>query len=228
MYDLFFSLTEEDCKKGVIIICRSPSMSKFKLILFDKEGGVRQIEESLKRKQYTTAEMYFVPFDHMQLSELFPLKFFADDKETPVQFHLLDTFENSANIKLEPREHIVCVYGDNWLQDVKYNVKLLVAECRPAVVSAIETVEKKLALKKQEMSTFQTEFVEARKRFQLAVEKLDADTKEIRELLKQREAAYGEFLDIASVKYQNQVVADGQATSPGLFKGLFSSVLGSK
>jgi hypothetical protein len=37
-------LTEKDERDGVMIICRSPSFSKFKLILFDKEGAVRQIE----------------------------------------------------------------------------------------------------------------------------------------------------------------------------------------
>lgn len=201
-------------------------MSKFKLVLFDKEGGVRQIEESSKRKQHTTAEMYFVPFDHMQLSELFPLKFFQEDKETPLQFHLLDTFEPSANIKLEPRTHIFCVYGDNWLQDVKYNLSLSMAECHTPVVSTIETVEKKLAVKKQEMSQFQGEFIEAKKKFELAVEKLDFETKEIRELLKQRESAYEEFLDISNAKYRSQSPVGENQNSTGLFKGLFSSVIG--
>uniref|UniRef100_A0A915HTY3 EB domain-containing protein n=1 Tax=Romanomermis culicivorax TaxID=13658 RepID=A0A915HTY3_ROMCU len=39
-------LNEEQCRQGVLVVCRSYSMSKFKLILFDKEGGVRCIEES--------------------------------------------------------------------------------------------------------------------------------------------------------------------------------------
>lgn len=78
-------LSEEDCQKGCIISCRSPAMSKFKLILFDSLGGVRQIEESIKGKKYTAAEMLFVPFDHLLMSEFFPMKFYMEDKEIPLQ-----------------------------------------------------------------------------------------------------------------------------------------------
>lgn len=31
-------------KNGLMVICRSMQMSKFKLVLFDKEGGVRIIQ----------------------------------------------------------------------------------------------------------------------------------------------------------------------------------------
>jgi len=65
-------------------------MSKFKLILFDREGGVRAIEESQRNSKSTVAEMFFVPFDHMRLMPMFPMKFYAEDKETPLPFHLLD------------------------------------------------------------------------------------------------------------------------------------------
>lgn len=150
-------------------------MSKFKLILFDKEGGVRQIEESAKRgKQFTTAEMYFVPFDHMQMCEFFPMKFFmADDKEVPPMFHLLDTFESGQNLKLEPREHLLAVYGDNWLQSVKFQLKWMVAESNSPPVTTITETEKKLSTKKEEMSQFQNEFMEAKRKYEAAVQRLE-------------------------------------------------------
>jgi hypothetical protein len=50
------------------------------------------LQESKKHKNFTAAELYFVPFDRANLSELFPLKF-MDDRETPIQFHLLDGLE---------------------------------------------------------------------------------------------------------------------------------------
>lgn len=34
-------------KNGLMVICRSMQMSKFKLVLFDKEGGVRIIQVAI-------------------------------------------------------------------------------------------------------------------------------------------------------------------------------------
>ena len=42
---------------------------------------------------------------------------------------LLDTFEKEVR-NLLPGEHLFCVYGDNWFQSVKYNLRVLVAEPR--------------------------------------------------------------------------------------------------
>jgi len=49
-------------------------MSKFKLVLFDKEGGVRYIRESQKKKNCTSAELFFVPFQRINLSEFIPIR----------------------------------------------------------------------------------------------------------------------------------------------------------
>lgn len=125
---------------------------------------MRQIEESRKRKGFTAAEMYFVLFDRVNLSELFPLKFF-EDKEVPIQFHLLDGLEPSSNLRLEPREHLLCVYGDNWFEDVKYSLRLLLAASDTSVVSSIRQTETQLLEKKTMMSQFQGEFLEAKKRY---------------------------------------------------------------
>lgn len=121
-------------------------------------------EESSKKKKSTAADMYFVPFDRMQLSEFFPIKFFMDDKEVPLNFHLLDTFEPASNIRLEPGKHLFCVYGDNWLQDVKYSVQVLIAESGSSKVSEIQELEKTLKQKKEVMTQFQTEFMDAKKK----------------------------------------------------------------
>jgi hypothetical protein len=72
-------------------------------------------ESKTHGKKFTAAEFYFVPFDRANLSELFPLKF-MDDRETPLQFHFLDGLEPAGGVRLEARDHLICVYGDNWLQ----------------------------------------------------------------------------------------------------------------
>lgn len=110
-------------------------MSKFKLVLFDKDGGVRYIRESQKKKGCTSAELFFLPFQRINLSEFIPIKFvkkckkkklklffrfYMEDKDTPLPFHYLDTLETQgANLmELQPGPHVVCVYGDNFLQMV--------------------------------------------------------------------------------------------------------------
>lgn len=108
--------------------------------------------------------MYFVPFDRANLSEMIPLKFYMDDKEVPVEFHLLDGLEPSGATKLEPREHLICVYGDNWIKDVKYQLRFYPAAAHVEPVGDIMESEKFLLAKKTEMSKFQEEYVEAKKK----------------------------------------------------------------
>ncbi|PIO53971.1 hypothetical protein TELCIR_24677, partial [Teladorsagia circumcincta] len=76
-------MKEEYRQHGICIVCKSASSSKFKLVLFDKEGGVRLIQESQKKKSAgTQAEMFFVPFTIANLGEFVPLKFHMEDRYT--------------------------------------------------------------------------------------------------------------------------------------------------
>lgn len=163
----WLTVSQTDTEKGVVITCRSPAKSKFKLILFDSDGGVRQIIESVNRKKCTFADMFFVPFDTARMSEFIPLKFYAEDKETPIQFHLLDTLETASSQRLTPGRHLLCVYGDNWFQDVKYTLSVVRSVTEAPAVHIITTTESILTKKKSEMTTFQEEFTEARKRYEL-------------------------------------------------------------
>ncbi|VDO41032.1 unnamed protein product [Haemonchus placei] len=180
----FYSIEmkEEYRQHGICIVCKSSSSSKFKLVLFDKEGGVRMIEESQKKKSAgTQAEMFFVPFTIANLGEFVPLKFHMEDRDTPLTFHYLDTLETQVAHLLDTRKHILCVYGDNWLN----------------------AVEKALLAKKTEMAKFQTEYTEAKKKFEEAVERLKREDKEIQEKLKAREKAYEEVIAASQAKYIN-------------------------
>ena len=80
-------------KHGVVIRCKSSSNSKFKLIIFDLDGSVRAIQESQRKKPYTVAEHFFVPFTKNNMSEFIPMKFYMEDRDTPMPFHLLDTLQ---------------------------------------------------------------------------------------------------------------------------------------
>ncbi|KAK6740145.1 hypothetical protein RB195_008550 [Necator americanus] len=217
----FYSIEmrEEYRKHGICIVCKSSSSSKFKLVLFDKEGGVRMIQESQKKKAGTQAEMFFVPFTIANLGEFVPMKFHMEDRDTPLTFHYLDTLETQVAHLLDSRKHILCVYGDNWLNSVKYSITFLpISSDSDIHLNEITEVEKDLLTKKTEMAKFQTEYAEAKKKFEEAVERLKKEDKEIQEKLKTREKAYEDVINMSQSKFMNHVSPSKSGKS---FFGLF-------
>uniref|UniRef100_A0A0N5AK67 J domain-containing protein n=1 Tax=Syphacia muris TaxID=451379 RepID=A0A0N5AK67_9BILA len=183
----FFKLTmrEEFQKYGILIICKSFQMSKFKLVLFDNEGAVRYIQESEKRKDCTVAEIYFVPFNRTTITEFIPLKFYMEDRETPLAFHLLDSLEVVGSHTLEERDHFLCVYGDNWIKNIRYHLQVIPLNGSENSLSCDELVKKK-----SEMAKFQTEYVEAERKHKEVVERLKRESEEIEKLLKVNKLPY--------------------------------------
>ncbi|KAK5975803.1 DNaJ domain (Prokaryotic heat shock protein) [Trichostrongylus colubriformis] len=218
----FYSIEmrEEYRQHGICIVCKSASSSKFKLVLFDKEGGVRMIQESQKKKSAgTQAEMFFVPFTIANLGEFVPLKFHMEDRDTPLAFHYLDTLETQVAHLLDSRKHILCVYGDNWLNSVKYTITFMpISSDSMKPFEEIVELEKILLAKKTEMAKFQTEYAEAKKKFEDACEKLKREDKDIQEKLKTREKAYEEVIATSQAKYMNHVSPSKSGKS---FFGLF-------
>uniref|UniRef100_A0A915JS44 Uncharacterized protein n=1 Tax=Romanomermis culicivorax TaxID=13658 RepID=A0A915JS44_ROMCU len=136
-------------------------------------------------------------------------------------FHLLDGLEPSPNIKLEPRQHIFCVFGDNWLQEVKFSLKVSLADT-PSVelVDEILQLEMDMVEKKKEMSQFQTEFMNAKRAYESAVEKLEKETKDIKAMLKKRQQIYDNFVKSSETKCAPLPAAIPRSSSNGggLFK----------
>lgn len=217
----FYSIDVKDdySQQGICIVCKSPSSSKFKLVLFDKEGGVRMIQESQKKKSGTQAEMFFVPFTIANLGEFVPMKFHMEDRDTPLAFHYLDTLETQVAHLLDSRKHILCVYGDNWLNSVKYSITFLPISVNSVVyLEEITKVEKVLLEKKVEMAKFQTEYAAAKKKFEEAVEKLKREDKDIQEKLKAREKAYDGVISTSQANYSGHASPSRSGKS---FFGLF-------
>ncbi|CAA85274.1 J domain-containing protein [Caenorhabditis elegans] len=200
------NIQEEHRKNGVAIICKSSS-SKFKLVLFDKEGGVRMIQESGKRgKAGTQADMFFVPYNVANIQEFNAMKYHLEDKETPLAFHYLDSFEMQTATLLETRKHYIAVYGDNWISDVKYSITFLPVE--PSAVeqlNEIQDTEKSISIIKKEMLDFQREFTEAKRKYDEAVAKLKVQDDTILKALAHREELYNEVLQKSQEPYNKKV-----------------------
>ena len=162
------------------------------------------VEESQTRKKKSSeANLFLVPFDRYNLSDTMPLSLLKKlDEDIPPVFMILDTFEKEVRSIL-PGRHLFCVYGDNWFQSVKYNLKVLVAEPRDEM-NAIKIMESEIRLadKKEQLEKFQPEFCELKKKYEEACKTLEGDIKEIDELIKSREMSYSEYIQSSSNKYQ--------------------------
>jgi len=219
------NVSESDMKNGIIVNCVSNGGDKFKVVFFDKDGQVNMVEESIARKKKTSdANLFMVPFDRYNLSESMPLALLKKmDEDIPPVFMLLDTFEKEVR-NLLPGEHLFCVYGDNWFQTVKYNLRVLVAEPRDEM-NAIKIMEAEIRLadKKEHLEKFQPEFCELKKKFEAACQTLQGDIDEIEELMKSREMSYADYIQTSSDKYQssdNQVDRNSPQPSGGLLGSL--------
>lgn len=202
----FFKLniTEEDLKNGVVISCTSNGSDKFKVVFFDNEGHVTMVEESQKRKRHSESNLYVVPFGRYNLSETMPMSMMRHlDEEVPPVFMILDTFDKDVK-SLLPGSHLFCVYGDNWFQSVKYNLKCVVAiSPKEDCVEKIKETERKLQEKKQHLETFQPDFCEVKKKYEEACKKLETDITETVELIEEREKAYNDYIARSSQKYSH-------------------------
>jgi len=219
----WLEVSQEESDAGVLVHCLSTSSSKYKVILFDRDGATRQFEDSEKKKYGTEVDMYFVQWDRYNMSDLFPLKFMTED-EVPITFRRLDGFEPSLNVKLQAGRHLFCVYGDNWINDVKFQIQFVVCNKAPEIVQEIQQTEARMAQKKTELQKFQTEYMTARKAFEEAEKKLKDEHDLITTLMKDRSAGYSSYKSLAKEKYVARQIAsqNGQASS-GWFGGIFGS-----
>ena len=106
------------------------------------------------------------------------------DFQTPLPFHYLDALETQGlssicslclfaserkrclgGHTLEPYDHILCVYGDNFFNAVKYKLIFLpLDENCQQVIESLRSLGPALSDKKREMTTFQREYMEAKKK----------------------------------------------------------------
>ncbi|XP_063718783.1 uncharacterized protein LOC134845673 [Symsagittifera roscoffensis] len=231
----WLEVDEQTSEAGVLVHCLSTASSKYKVILFDKDGGTRQFEDSSKKSRLgTEVDMYFVSWDRFNLSDLFPLKFMTED-EVPITFRRLDGFESSLNLLLNPGRHLFCVYGDNWINDVKFQIQFLACCPREGeagnIVRNIQETESKMSRKKTQLQKFQTEYMAAKKAFEEAEKKLKEESDEITQLLKDRQSSYDKYKQMAKDKYAQrqlqQQQMNGANGAAGAGGSWFGSIFGS-
>jgi len=215
------TITEQDLKNGIIISCSSTGNDKFKVVFFDNQGHVTMVEESQQRRRKSEANLFVVPFGRYNLSETMPLSMMKRlDEEVPPVFMILDTFDKDVK-SLLPGTHLFCVYGDNWFQSVKYQLRCLVAVPTSSdCVVSIQENETKLAEKKRHLENFQSEFCEVKKKYEEACKKLEEDITETIELIQVRDTAYSDYIEQSGTKYSHVPPTRQQLNQTGGSGGL--------
>lgn len=190
----FYKLQVDKERESVVFICRSASKSKFKVVLFDQQGGLRVVQESVKKARCTAADMYLS--STVELMDLNPELWHSshNDSDLPEIFSKLTLFEVRRTVPLEKGEHLFCVYGDNWLSAVKYSIKCLKIHEQSPALRSIQQSEQELVGIKHDLDALQKEYVTAKKAFEDIRLRVDAKQVRTEELLQQREQSYEAFL----------------------------------
>ena len=119
----FYRITidQQHVDNGFIIFCRSLS-GKFKLVLFDAEGSVIHMEESLKSrdKSQTETALYFTSsLDMYHLGA--PVPNVVREQDVPAVFASLGSFAK-CNLTASAGQYLLCVYGDNFIGRTNYSI----------------------------------------------------------------------------------------------------------
>ncbi|CAM9287875.1 unnamed protein product [Phaeothamnion confervicola] len=189
---------------GLILRCRSPNKSRFKLILFDQRGGVRYQEESTKAAggNATAAALQFTPFEVSVLGDVNPLNLRHAEGEDPVpqMFLRLDTFQIIKR-KIEPGDHLVGVYGDNFLNKANFVVTAvpIAPDAAPKMQEA-QSVDAQLAARREELREFKGEWLEAAKRWIAMEERRQQMELGTEEMITKRESAYNAVLSLSQAR----------------------------
>jgi len=223
----FFKInaSDEDLRSGIIVNCFSSNGDKFKLIVFDSQGNVQIVEESQQpssKKKSSQANLHLLPFERYNLSEGMPslsaLKKCNED-DIPAVFMILDTFEVEVR-NLLPGQHLFAVYGDNWFQSCKFQLRCLVSSRQNE--EDIRQSEKQLVEKKVLLESFQNEFCDIKKRYEEACKKLEEETNQISSLITAREMAYQDLIESSSLQYKD--LKEMQTIQKSERKGLFGAI----
>lgn len=191
----FYRIHLAAANESLVLKCRSMSKSKFKLVLFDQSGGVRLVQESVKKTRYTAADMYLTnSVELMDLNEMWPPHLNGHEQELPEVFTKLTFFEVRRTISLEKGPHLICVYGDNWLSAVKYSVTCVKMEMSSQALRDIQETENTLVREKESLDSLQKEYLAAKKQYEDVVARVEEKQKYTDEVLAKREQAYEEFL----------------------------------
>jgi DnaJ-domain-containing protein 1 len=199
-------ISEEEARCGFRVYVSSPSGSKFKLLVFDGDTGALNAQIDCRNETYgrkgTFAAIHFCPFNALEVEQhppgyssgssgAFPLP--GEESECPPVFRRLEMLSESRFSPLRAGRRLFAVQGDNFFQDVKFTVRF--SPCRPSLAPRIEAAEEALRQRKAALAALETEYWEARARFERVAERVAAEEGEVDAMLTDRDALYATMSD---------------------------------
>ncbi|CAM9442827.1 unnamed protein product [Chrysoparadoxa australica] len=186
----------EVAKDGVMLRCKSQNKSRFKLVIFDQNGAVMHVDESSDSKvegdKHSHCSLYFTPFEVGSLGESLPI---PSEDPLPPLFTKLDTFHISRR-ELKPGDHLVCVYGDNWLRSASFSLAAIpLAPNTKSEQEAIVALDQEMMQRKEELHAFQEQFVVAKKAWEETLSKLEEQAASTEQLIQDRAQAYSAMVN---------------------------------
>lgn len=228
----FFRITadERQAANGLVVNCRSANKGKFKLLTFDREGSIMHQEDSSISRDGTTSEatLYFTNFETFFLGA--PTPDALVEENSPAVFGKLEQFR-SSRLSIHKGQHLICVYGDNFIGKTFYNILAVPALNDCEDVKVIQALDQKVLAKKAEMELLHEEYIASRSRYEACLRRLKEETVEVDDLIDNREAAYTNFLEASARAYLPAESTDGEDGGPrsrvaGWVGGLSSSLQG--
>jgi hypothetical protein len=206
----FFRITvdERQAANGLVVNCRSSNKGKFKLLTFDREGSIMHQEDSAQSRDGTRSEatLYFTNFETFFLDPPTPEALIEEN--SPPVFGKLEQFR-SSRLSISKGQHLICVYGDNFIGKTFYNILAVPALNDCEDVKVMQELDQKVLAKKAEMELLHEEYIASRNRYEACLRRLKDETVEVDDLIDNREAAYSNFLEASARAYLPAEPADG-------------------
>eukprot|EP00752_Nemacystus_decipiens_P007263 g6501.t1 len=197
------AVTEEMARDGLVLRCMSTNKSRFKLVLFDNAGKARFQEESSTtsaREGYTMCSLLFAPYEVSNVADTINIPGLKGEEAPPI-FHRLDLFQVTRR-QLEAGDHLVGVYGDNWLRAASFSLMAIPLSARATEEQAsVVSVDAQLVAQREQLKAFKPEYLEAKAKWEATLGKLEELTTHTTELVRAREVVYDQLVGASLSAY---------------------------
>eukprot|EP00002_Diphylleia_rotans_P028331 TRINITY_DN5719_c0_g1_i2.p1 TRINITY_DN5719_c0_g1~~TRINITY_DN5719_c0_g1_i2.p1 ORF type:complete len:386 (-),score=94.28 TRINITY_DN5719_c0_g1_i2:35-1192(-) len=187
------NITQEMINKGACVRVHSSKCSRFKLLLFDTTATeIIYEQDSTEINKKTYAGLYLFDIPAFSFQDPTNVIQYADDPKR-VLFRRLDTFIETQPIKVTAGVHLIAVLGNNFYNAVNIVIDLVCGKGTPDELKEIQEIDQKLVEKKTELDRFESEYYEAKKRWEEAEKKHEEETQQLNKLLNDRHMAFQSF-----------------------------------
>ncbi|CAM9165558.1 unnamed protein product [Ectocarpus sp. 6 AP-2014] len=217
---VFFMIhvTKDMARDGLVLRCTSTNKSRFKLVLFDNAGKARYQEESSSTSNnegFTMCSLFFAPYEVSNVADTINIAGLKGEEVPPI-FHRLDLFQVTSR-QLEEGDHLVGVYGDNWLRAASFSLMAIPLSPRAKEEeSSVVSVDAQLVSQREQLKAFKPEYLEAKAKWEATLGKLEELTAHTTELVRAREVVYDQLVGASLSAY----AASDQAAASAARRGV--------